>query len=138
MDGCLYDTYIAALQHGTASIPETALKLGVVRRPTPWFHAEIDENIAALAPPESLLDEFKSRYEELTEQGMDDAKAHNTALTAINYDDRYCEYIETSAESQVQINYIRDQLAAGTDVVLVCYENTEHKRCHRELLKEII
>jgi len=29
-----------------------------------------------------------------------------------------------------------DLLAEGTDVALVCFENTDQKRCHRTILRE--
>lgn len=138
MAGQIYDTYIAALQHDLVTIPEDSVKLGVVRRPTPWFYAEIDENIPALAPPEALLTAFKSRYETLQDQGLADAEAHNTALAEIDYEDRYRQYIEESDDAQREIEMIRDRVSRGENVVLVCYENTEYKRCHRTLLKQLI
>lgn len=138
MAGTLDDTYVAALQHELVSVPEKALKLGVVRRPTPWFYAEIDDNRPELGPPEELLEAFKNRYETLQDQGLAEARAHNTALADINYDERYLTYLDQSAQAQQAIETIRERLNNGEDVVLVCYENTEKKRCHRTLLLERI
>lgn len=135
MAGALYDTYVAALQHGLAEIPAEAVRVGVVRRPTPWFYGEVDENMPALGPPEALLDEFKSRYEELQARGMDDATAHNAALDEIGYDDRYRDYLARSDEAQSAMETLRDRLDRGEDIALVCYENTDEKHCHRTLLK---
>jgi hypothetical protein len=33
---------------------------------------------------------------------------------------------------------LTDHLTQGDDVVLVCYENTDDKRCHRTILKKIL
>lgn len=135
MTGSIHDTYVAALQHDIAEVPEDTVKLGVVRRPTPWFYAHVDENIPTLGPPEDLLDAFQERYEELQEEGMDDADAHNAALGDISYDDRYLSYLDSSEEAEAALDDLRNRLAKREDIVLVCYENTEHKRCHRTLLK---
>lgn len=135
MTGTVHDTYVAALQHDIAAVPGAAVKLGVVRRPTPWFYAQVDANLSALGPPEELLDAFKDRYKYLQDEGLDDADAHNTALEEIDYDDRYRAYLNRSDEAQQALAELRDQLTDGEDVVLVCYENTENKRCHRTILK---
>lgn len=136
MAGTLTDTYVAALQHGFADVPDGALKLGVVRRATPWFHAQVDENRPALGPPEALLVEVKDRHEALIADGMADAEAHNVAMEAAGYDDRYIEYLEETPEARTAIEDVRARLDAGEDVALVCYENTDEKRCHRTLLRD--
>jgi uncharacterized protein YeaO (DUF488 family) len=135
MSGQVYDTYVAALQHDIADVPEDAVRIGVVRKPTPWFWAQVDENRPELGPPATLLDEFKERYEALQEQGMADAEAHNAALADVDYDDRYRSHLDDSDEAQAAIEAIRARLERGADVVLVCYENTDEKRCHRTLLR---
>lgn len=136
MAGSLSDTYVAALRHGTATVPEDAARLGVVRKPTPWFHAQVDENVPALAPPADLLDETKARQEELEAEGLADAEAHNRAMDDVDFDARYLAYLDESEEAREAVEDLSERLAAGEDVALVCYENTEHKRCHRTLLRE--
>lgn len=136
MPGTLVDTYVAALQHGTADVPEDAVRLGVVRRSTPWFYAQVDENVPALAPPADLLDETKTRQAELEDRGLDDATAHNRAMDDVDFDDRYRDYLRSSGEAGEALAALRDRLDRGEDVALVCYENTEEKRCHRTLLRE--
>ena len=138
MPGSLADTYVAALQHGTADLPPEAVRLGVVRRPTPWFHAAVDENVPALAPPPDLLDDAKDRQADLEADGMDDAAAHNAAMDDVDFEARYLAYLEDSPAAREAIESLRDRLDAGEDVALVCYENTEHKRCHRTLLREYV
>lgn len=137
MVGRIDDTYVAALQHDIAEIPEDATRVGVVRRPTPWFHGPVDENEPALAPPAALLDEVKRRHEQLERAGMPDPEAHNRALEASEYDDRYLDHLETP-EAQAALEALTGRIEAGEDIVLVCYENTEEKRCHRTLLRERI
>lgn len=138
MSGRLDDTYVAAIQHDLAELPAGAHLVGVVRRATPWFHAAVAENVSALGPPPDLLDEVKDRHETLTSRGLDDATAHNRAMADVDYDDRYRAYLDESSEAAREIERIRDRLASGEDVVLVCYENTDEKHCHRTLLQERI
>ena len=138
MPGTLYDTYVAALQHDMADVPEGAARLGVVRRPTPWFWGQVDENVPALGPPEDLLAEAKTRQEALEAEGVDDAEAHNAAMDDVDFDERYLAHLDESAAAREAITEIRNRLAAGDDVALVCYENTDEKRCHRTLLGERI
>ena len=131
--GRLTDTYVAALQHDLADVPEEATRVGVVRRPTPWFHGPVDENVPALAPPDALLDDVKRRHERLVSTGLEDAEAHNQALEDVDYDERYRAHLE-SPEAQAAMDDLLDRLEAGEDIALVCYENTEKKRCHRTIL----
>ena len=137
MTGRLEDTYVAALQHDIADIPDEATRVGVVRRPTRWFHGPVDENLSALAPPPDLLDEVKRRHEQLQQAGIPDAEAHNRALEASDYDERYLAHLETP-EGNAALEALTERIEAGEDIVLVCYENTEEKRCHRTLLRERI
>lgn len=138
MAGRLFDTYVAALQHDLVDLPEGTVRLGVVRRPTPWFSAAVDENCSALGPPDSLLAAVKQRHEALVADGVEDATAHNRALAALDYDDRYVHHLETDEAAREAVESVRDRLTAGTDVALVCYENTAEKRCHRTRLREWI
>jgi uncharacterized protein YeaO (DUF488 family) len=133
MTGRLSDTYVAALQHDIADIPEGATRVGVVRRPTSWFHGPVDENRPALAPPADLLDDVKATHETLEAEGLDDATAHNRAMDAVDYEERYRAHLETP-EARAVMDELVDRLANGEDIALVCYENTDEKRCHRTLL----
>ena len=133
MTGQLEDTYVAALQHDMVDLPAGVTLVGVVRRPTPWFYAAVDENVPALAPPADLLDEGKRHHEQLAATGLDDAEAHNRAFEAADYESRYRDHLET-AEAQGAVADLLDRLADGEDLALVCYENTETKRCHRTIL----
>jgi hypothetical protein len=138
MTGHLTDTYVAALRHGTADVPEDATRLGVVRKPTPWFYSAVDENVRVLAPPADLIEEAKDRQAELEAEGLDDAAAHNRAMDDVDFDARYLDYLDESDEAAAAMADLRARLDAGEDVALVCYENTEQKRCHRVLLRKAV
>lgn len=131
----VYDTYVAALQHGFASVPDAAVKIGVVRRPTRWFYPHVDHNRPELGPPPELLDDFQERHDALTAR-LGDAEAHNQAWADVEYDRRYLDYLNTSREATDALDEVRGLLDDGEDVVLVCYENTDEKRCHRTLLRD--
>jgi len=136
MTGSVYDSYVAALQHDNADVPEDATRIGVVRRPTPWFYGAVDENQPALAPPENLLDETKSRQAALEDEGVADAEAHNRAMDEVGFADRYLQHVESDSDAQTALDDLESRVRDGEDVVLVCYENTDEKRCHRTALRE--
>lgn len=137
MAGRLFDTYVAALQHDLVDVPDGTRRVGVVRKPTPWFHGPIDENRPALGPPADLLDEFQDRTEAFEVRGMCDEGAHNAAWEELDFQRRYREYLET-AKGRRAVDDLLELLEAGTDVALVCYENTDRKRCHRTILRDVL
>lgn len=134
MPGSVSDSYVAALQHDTADVPDDATRVGVVRRATPWFYGAVDENVPALAPPEDLLDETKARQAELEAAGVSDAEAHNRAMNEVDFVERYADHLDTDPDAIEALSDLESRLRAGEDVVLVCYENTDEKRCHRTAL----
>lgn len=137
MAGTLTDTYVAAIQHDLVDLPESVRRVGVVRKPTRWFHGVVDENWPTLGPPEDLLDDFQEREERFKRQGMCDEGAHNAAWEELDFAERYREYLD-SHEAQSALEDIRNFLDHGTDVALVCYENTDQKRCHRTILRDVL
>lgn len=138
MPGRLYDTYAAALQHDLVSLPEDTHRVGVVRRQTRWFHPYVDENLPALGPPPDLLDTFREQQTAYEEDGLDDATAHNQAWDDVDYDRRYREHLEQSDAAGAALAQLRSYLEEGQTVALVCYENTDEKRCHRTILRDIL
>lgn len=132
----LGDTYVAALQHDIVAVPSEATLVGVVRRPTGWFRTTVDENYPMLGPPEVLLDEFKQQHEDFKLQGMCDEGAHNAAWDEIEFADRYQAYLTDTPEAQEALGDLTGRLQDGEHLVLVCFENTDQKRCHRTLLKD--
>jgi len=85
MTGVLFDTCVAALQHDLVDLPDGTRRVGVVRRPTPWFRGSVDENRPALGPPTALLDEFQERAESFKPDGMCEEGAHNAAWEERNW-----------------------------------------------------
>ena len=136
MSGSVFESYLAALQHDIADVPGDATRVGVVRKPTRWFHGVVDENVPELGPPADLLDAVQERKAELEAGGVPDAEAHNRAMEEADYDARYAEHLDTDPGAQAAVEALRTRLVDGEDVVLVCYENTDEKRCHRTRLQE--
>jgi len=135
-EGSLHDTYVAALQHDLVDLPPDATLVGVVRRPTGWFRSTVDENYPALGPPESLLDEFKERHEALKSQGTADEDAHDEAWDEVAFADRYRTHLTESEAARQAVDELVDRLRDGESLVLVCFENTDKKRCHRTVLED--
>lgn len=138
MSGTLTDTYVAALQHDLVEFPHQATRLGVVRKPLPWLFSVVDENRRELGPPDELLSVVNERESEMQDAGLQAAEAHNQAMEEVDFDRRYRAYLADSTEAQSAIDDVRAMLSAGETVVLVCYENTAEKRCHRTLLRDWI
>ncbi|WP_293030363.1 DUF488 domain-containing protein [Natronococcus sp.] len=135
-DGTLADTYVAAIQHDLADLPSEATRVGVVRKPAPWFHAAVDENVPELGPPADLLEEVRTAEDDLKMQGLCDEGAHNAAWDRVDFGERYREHLEESADAQAALEALEGRLADGESLALVCYENTEKKRCHRTILRD--
>ena len=156
MAGTLTDTYVAAIQHDLVDLPEGARRVGVVRKPTPWFHGVlrsrsdlmgcenrlrfsnvVDVNRPALGPPRDLLEAFQEREEAFKLDGMCDEGAHNATWEELDFEERYREYLGTD-EARAALTELRAALADGTHIALVCYENTDKKRCHRTILRDVL
>jgi len=136
--GSLTDTYVAAIQHDLASLPPASTLVGVVRRPTGWFHGTVDENVPSLAPPANLLEETKRAETDLKRRGICDEEAHNAAWEQVDFATRYEAHLDSSADAQAAIGALVDRLRDGESIALVCFENTAKKRCHRTTLRERI
>ncbi|MDF9745890.1 DUF488 family protein [Natrinema salsiterrestre] len=134
--GTLADTYVAAIQHDLADLPADATRVGVVRQPTSWFHAAVDENSPELGPPADLLESMRDAAEDMKMQGLCEEGAHNAAWEQVGFGETYREHLEESDEAQAALAALKDRLASGESLALVCYENTEKKRCHRTILRE--
>lgn len=135
MAGRVFDTYAAALQHDQVDLPTDAERIGVVRQAMPWFYGVVDRNESALGPPPDLLDAVKRRRSALEAAGLSDAGAHNRALEELDYNRQYRNHLASDPDARAAVTELAERVAAGDDVVLVCYENTAVKRCHRTLLR---
>ncbi|WP_408957887.1 DUF488 family protein [Natrinema sp. 74] len=136
--GTLTDTYVAAIQHDLAELPADATRVGVVRRPTSWFHGAVDENRPALGPPADLLESMRDAEEDMKMQGLCEEGAHNAAWDQVGFDEAYREYLETDDDARAALDALEERLASGESLALVCYENTEKKRCHRTVLRDYL
>lgn len=134
MTGTVRETYHAAVQHDLVDVGDATL-VGVVRRPTGWFRATVDENHPELGPPETLLDETKARAEDLRRAGLCDEEAHNAAWDETDFARRYREYLDDSAPARERVADLASRARDGETVALVCFEG-EDKRCHRRLLAD--
>lgn len=132
----LHDTYVAAIQHDLVDFPPETTFVGVVRRPTGWFRSSVDENYPSLGPPPELLDTFKQQHEEFKLQGMCDDGAHNAAWDEIEFEERYRAHLTEASDAHEAVTELTNRLREEGQLVLVCYENTDQKRCHRTILHE--
>ncbi|USZ72588.1 DUF488 family protein [Natronosalvus halobius] len=136
--GTLTDTYVAALQHDLVDIEPGTTLVGVVRQPTSWFHAAVDENRSALGPPSTLLEDAKAAAEDLKMAGMCDEGAHNASWEQVDFEDGYREHLETDSEAEEALADLEGRLQDGESIALVCFENTGKKRCHRTVLRAVL
>lgn len=134
--GTVDHTYVAALQHDLVDVSKADRLVGVVRRPTRWFSAAVDENQPTVGPPDDLLDEVKETHEALKLRGMCDEEAHNAAWVETGFEERYRDFLEADEEARTTLAELAQRVRGGENLVLVCYENTNKKRCHRTVLKE--
>jgi len=135
MSGVVSETYVAAIQHDLAALDGDETLVGVVRAPTGWFHAAVDENRPELGPPAALLEATKQRAEELQLQGLCEEGAHNAAWDETNVESRYLAHLDADDAAQRALDGLARRVADGEDIVLVCFEG-DRKRCHRTLLQE--
>jgi uncharacterized protein YeaO (DUF488 family) len=98
----------------------------------------VDENYPTLGPPADLLDEFKQRHEDFKMQGMCDEGAHNAAWDEVEFEDRYRTHLSEAADAHEAVTELTNRLRADEQLVLVCFENIDQKRCHRTLLKDYL
>ena len=136
--GTLSETYLAALQHDLVELPAATTRVGVVRKPAPWFHAAVDENVPELGPPAPLLESVREAEADLKMQGLCAEGAHNAAWDRVDFGERYRAHLEESPAAEAALEELADRLESGESLVLVCYENTEKKRCHRTILREVL
>ncbi|WP_245724163.1 DUF488 domain-containing protein [Natronorubrum texcoconense] len=138
MEGTLADTYVAALQHDLVDLPPETTLVGVVRKPTPWFHAAVDENQPELGPPTELLESFRTTVDDLKMRGVCEEGAHNAAWDEVGFEEAYRDHLEESADARAALEGLETRLADGESLALVCFENTAKKRCHRTVLRDVL
>nr|WP_231736974.1 DUF488 family protein [Halobacterium sp. CBA1126] len=83
-----------------------------------------------------MLDDAKAREEELEADGVDGAEANRRAWADVEFAARYRDHLDADSDARQAVEDLADRLAGGESLALVCFENTEEKRCHRTILRE--
>ncbi|UIO99303.1 DUF488 domain-containing protein [Halobaculum sp. CBA1158] len=134
----LFDVHADALTRGRADLPEGTRLVGVAPPGASGVRGVVDERRPALAPPAELLADHADAAESFRIDGLCAAGAHNAAWDRVGVDDRYRAYLAGDADARAAVADLRSALADGDDVALVCVENTDKRRCHRTVLREVV
>jgi len=128
----VHTTYFGGL--GSVADPhEKDLVLGVVRYPRDFVARVTDRNIPALAPPQDLLNAFKTVEEAADRDGLDNPRA--VAWRNVNAEERYRAHLASAGPQQV-LDELRERLERH-EVWLVCWEK-DPRFCHRRVLAEVL
>ncbi|UPV75875.1 DUF488 domain-containing protein [Halorussus limi] len=128
----VHTTYFGGL-NATVSPADDALVLGVVRYPKEFVHRVTDRNVPAVAPPDDLLDAFKTVKEAADRDGV--TNPSGAAWRTVDFEDRYRSHLDGSGPRQV-LTELRDRVA-HRDVWFVCWEK-DPRYCHRRVLAEVL
>lgn len=129
----VHTTYFGALGSSVNPDEDDAV-LAVARYPRDFIERVTDRNIPALAPPDDLLDAYKS-----VEKAADRDDHPNPSAVAwdtVNFETRYHDHLSRLGQQQV-LDEIRAQLRDHVDVWLVCWEK-DPRYCHRRLLADVL
>ncbi|MFD1601004.1 DUF488 family protein [Halobellus rarus] len=125
-------TYFSALANGDVEPAPESKVLAVVRRDLPeWTEELVDRHVPTLAPPEDLLDSYKTVEKAADKDGQNEPR--RIAWKTVDFEDRYREHLDKGPVQQV-LEAV-EQEAAQRAVWLVCWEASE-RWCHRRLLRE--
>ncbi len=127
-------TYFSALANGMVTPDPDDRVFGVVRHLQDWIADEsiIDRNIEAVAPPEDLLDAYKTVSEAASKDDTVD-NSRRLAWEQVKFENRYRSHLERNCIQQV-LDTLRRRCEDST-VWLVCYEKSD-QYCHRRLLAD--
>lgn len=128
----VHTTYFAALDHDLVEPNEEDYVVGIVRYMADWAEDVVDRNIDALAPPERVLDAYKT-VEEAAEADDSIQNPNRVAWNSTNFEQQYRDYL-TSANLSSVLGTLRAREQSG-DIWLVCYEK-DPRYCHRRLLAQ--
>ncbi|WP_436347679.1 DUF488 family protein, N3 subclade [Natronorubrum sp. FCH18a] len=127
----VYTSYFGGLSsHDPADEDDV---FGVVRYPQEFVKRLTDRNIPAVAPPEDLLNAYKTVESAAEENGESNPAA--VAWNSVDYERRYLESLERKGPQTV-IDELADR-ARERDIWLVCWEK-DARWCHRRLLANAI
>jgi len=128
----VHTTYFGGL--GSVADPhDEDLVLGVVRYPQDFVGRVTDRNVPALAPPQDLLNAFKTVEEAAERDDLDNPRA--VAWRNVNAEARYRAHLDGAGQQQV-LDELRDRLEER-DVWLVCWEK-DPRYCHRRVLADVL
>jgi uncharacterized protein YeaO (DUF488 family) len=128
----LHTTYFGGV--GTHYEPGDAdLVLGVVRYPKDFVDRVTDRNIPAVAPPDDLLDAFKTVEEAADRDGVENPTA--VAWHNVDFEEQYRDHLDRAGQQQV-LNELRERVR-HCDVWLVCWEK-DPRYCHRRVLADVL
>lgn len=128
----VHTTYFGGL-NATVTPPDSALVLGVVRYPKDFVQRVTDRNVPAVAPPDNLLNAYKTVEEAADRDGVANPSA--AAWETVDFEDRYRDYLDSAGTRQV-LDELRDRVA-HRDIWLVCWEK-DPRYCHRSVLAEVL
>jgi len=128
----LHTTYFGGL--GSLVHPDDGdLVLGVVRYPEDFVQRVTDRNVPAVAPPDDLLDAFKTVEEAGDRDGVANPSA--AAWRTVDFEDRYRNHLDGRGQQRV-LDELRDRVE-HRNVWLVCWEK-DPRFCHRRVLAEVL
>jgi uncharacterized protein YeaO (DUF488 family) len=125
-------SYFTALANEDVEPGDGDRVYAVVQYTQGWIDELVDRNIRPLAPPERLLNAYKSVEEAADREGY--SNPSKIAWESVNFEDRYLKHLRNGASDVVDVVA---QEAAQTTVWLVCWEKDD-RCCHRRLLADYI
>lgn len=133
MSATLRTTYFGGI--GSVVEPdEDAEVLAVVRYPQDFVERVTDRNVPALAPPEELLDAYKTV--EAAAERDDYPNPRGVAWESVDFERRYRDNLDAAGPREVLAN-VRERLHDHVDVWLVCWEKNP-RYCHRRVLADVL
>ena len=126
-------TYFSALSHEKVKVTANAKIFGIVRRPADWITDVVDRNIPALAPPDDLLEAYKSVEAAARDAG--EVSPQEIAWRSVRFEARFDSHLGKPGPRRILRQLVDD--AREGPIWLVCYEADE-TYCHRRLVAERI
>ena len=125
-------TYFSALANGDDEPASESKVFAVVRRDLPdWTEELVDRHVPTLAPPEDLLEAYKTVEEAADRDGHEEPR--RVAWKSVDFEARFQEYLDKGTTRQV-LEAV-EQEARQRAVWLVCWEASD-RWCHRRLLRQ--
>lgn len=121
---------------GSFGSDEGTTYVGIANADREDYLDAVDETEERLAPPDELFWQWYNTRQRMMDEGQLERNAHNEALEAVNYFERFEEYLN-GADAQAALAQITKRIQDGEEIVLVCYCG-EGKQCHRHPVAERI